>query len=114
MKLFGKKRETKKPCGCTGWQGAGRSDGPAKVVVLGSGCAKCSSLEAAAAAALTELGLDPAVGHVTDPAQIASYGVMMTPALVLNGRVVSSGRVLKKEEIKSILQAAESGISSGA
>lgn len=52
--------------------------------------------------------MDAAVDHVTDFAQIASYGVMTTPALVVDGQVVSCGRVLKKEEAKELIQRARS------
>ena len=49
-------------------------------------------------------GMDTAVDHVTDFSQIAAYGVMTTPALVVDGKVVSMGKVLKTEEVKKILQ----------
>ncbi|MDO5410197.1 MAG: thioredoxin family protein [Lachnospiraceae bacterium] len=74
------------------------------VKVLGSGCKKCNALEAATKEALAELHMDANVEHVTDFAQIASYGVMSTPALVIDGKVVSFGKVLKKEEVIKILQ----------
>jgi len=74
------------------------------IKVLGMGCAKCKALERAAKEALAELGMDETVDHVTDPAKIASYGVMSTPALVVYGKVVSMGKVLKKEEIVKILK----------
>jgi len=74
------------------------------VKVLGSGCPKCNALEAETKAALAELGMDTAIDHVTDFAQIAEYGVMSTPALVIDGKVVSRGRVLKKDEIVKILE----------
>jgi len=76
----------------------------ASVKVLGSGCAKCNQLEAATKAALENLGMDPAIDHVTDFAEIAAYGVMSTPALVVDGKVVSYGKVLKTEEVEKILQ----------
>ena len=57
----------------------------AKVKILGSGCAKCNELEANTVAALQQLGMDTAVDHVTDFVQIAAYGVMTTPALVVDG-----------------------------
>jgi len=117
MSLFGKKKEEPKEaapaggCCCGGACDCGtmakaetaKTEGPA-VKVLGSGCAKCNSLEAAAKEALAELGMDPAIDHVTDFAQIAAYGVMTTPALVVDGKVVSFGKVLKKDEVKTILQ----------
>lgn len=76
----------------------------ASVKVLGSGCAKCNALESATKEALEELGMNATIDHVNDFAQIAAYGVMTTPALVVDGKVVSFGKVLKKEEVKAILK----------
>ncbi len=76
----------------------------ARVKVLGSGCVKCNQLEAAAREALEELGMNAAIDHVTDFAEIAAYGVMSTPALVVDDKVVSYGRVLKKDEVVAILR----------
>lgn len=76
----------------------------ASIKVLGSGCSKCNQLEAAAKSALQQLGMHTEIDHVTDFAQIAAYGVMTTPALVVDGKVVSYGKVLKVEEIVDILQ----------
>ena len=76
----------------------------AVVKILGSGCKKCNELEANTVAALNQLGMDTHVDHVTDFSQIAAYGVMSTPALVFNGKVVSYGKVLKTEEVVKILQ----------
>jgi small redox-active disulfide protein 2 len=76
----------------------------ASVKVLGSGCAKCNQLEAATKAALEQLGMDTTIDHVTDFSQIAAYGVMTTPALVVDGKVVSFGKVLKIEEGVRLLQ----------
>lgn len=81
-------------------------DSGAAIKVLGSGCTKCNQLEAATKEALAELGMDTAIDHVADFAQIAAYGVMTTPALVVDGKVVSFGKVLKKDEIIKILQKA--------
>lgn len=74
------------------------------VKVLGSGCAKCNQLEAAAKEALMMLGIDATIDHVTDFTQIAAYGVMSTPALVINDKVVSYGKVLKTEEVIRIIE----------
>jgi len=74
------------------------------VKVLGSGCTKCNQLEAATKEALVNLGMDDTIDHVTDFSQIAAYGVMTTPALVVDGKVVSYGKVLKTEEVVKILQ----------
>lgn len=109
MGLFSDRKETKR-CGCNCGCGAGKDD-PARSVnegggvkVLGSGCAKCKALEASASAALAELGMDDAIDHVTDFAQIAAYGVMSTPALVVDGTVASFGKVLSKDEAKAVIQ----------
>ena len=95
MGLFGKKKKGTPPpcCGRTPETAVrvGADKTAASVKVLGSGCARCSALEAAVRAALAELGVDAAIEHVTDFMQIAAYGVMTTPALVVGGRVVSCG-----------------------
>lgn len=78
-----------------------------EVKVLGSGCKKCNQLAANTKAALMQLGMEAAVEHVADFAQIASYGVMSTPALLVNGKVVAYGKVLKTDEIVKLLQKAQ-------
>lgn len=110
MRLFSKKKEEAKSCCCernctpeTMTQ-AEVSKSDAGVKVLGSGCSKCNALEDAVRAALTELGMNTTIDHVTDFSQIAAYGVMTTPALVVDGKVVSYGKVLKKDEVKTIIQ----------
>ena len=113
MALFGKKNKNEKTtsCCCGGNCDAesmakaesAKTEG-ASVKVLGSGCAKCNQLEAATKSALQQLGMDITVDHVTDFSQIAAYGVMTTPALVIDGKVVSYGKVLKAEEVVKILQ----------
>ena len=110
MGLFGKsKKEEASACCCGGSSPEAMAQADADkasggVKVLGSGCAKCNALEEAARAALEELGMDAAIDHVTDFAQIAAYGVMTTPALVVDGKVVSYGKVLKKDEAKALIQ----------
>ena len=74
------------------------------VKVLGSGCAKCNELESNVKKALEQLSMDTSIEHVTDFAQIAAYGVMSTPALVVDGKVVAYGKVLKVEEAVKILE----------
>jgi small redox-active disulfide protein 2 len=69
-----------------------------------SGCAKCNQLEAATKEALASLGMSTEVDHITDFAEIAKYGVMSTPALVIDGKVVSYGKVLKTDEVVKILK----------
>lgn len=110
MGLFNNKKEKTKSCCCSGsctpegMAEAEASKSAAGVKVLGTGCAKCSALEAAVRSALEELGMDPAIGHVTDFSQIAGYGVMSTPALVVDGKVVSYGKVLNKDEAKAVIR----------
>jgi len=73
------------------------------IKVLGSGCAKCAKLEDVTRQAVAELGLDATVEHVTDMAQIMGYGVMSTPALVVDEQVRLAGRVPSLTEVKSAL-----------
>ena len=110
MGLFGKKKEEQKSC-CCGSSCTPETMAKAEaakttvgVKVLGSGCAKCDALEEATRAALEELNMDTTIDHVTDFSQIAAYGVMTTPALVVDGKVVSYGKVLKKDEAKALIQ----------
>lgn len=115
MGLFNKKKEETKSCCCGGnctpeaMAKAEAAKSAAGIKVLGSGCAKCNALEDAVRAALAELGMDTSIDHVTDFTQIAAYGVMTTPALVVDGKVVSYGKVLKKEEAKAVIQKARAG-----
>lgn len=74
------------------------------IKVLGSGCANCKKLEENARKAAKVLGIDATIVKVTDFKDIMAYGVMRTPGLVINERVVSSGRVLTVNEIAAILQ----------
>lgn len=75
-----------------------------EVKVLGPGCANCQNLGKNVEDALSELGLEAVVEHVTDYAAILGYGIMSTPGLVIDGKVVVSGRVPSKDEIKKWLQ----------
>lgn len=72
--------------------------------VLGPGCANCRRLTEEVMATLTELDLGADVEHVTDVNRIADYGIVGTPALVINKRVKSVGRVPGREQIKKWLQ----------
>ena len=78
------------------------------IKILGPGCANCRNLERATREALDQLGLDATVEKVEDYAAIAGYGVMSTPGLVVDEKVVASGRVPKSAEIKLLLTAASS------
>jgi small redox-active disulfide protein 2 len=74
-----------------------------KIEILGVGCPKCKQLTANAEAAVRELNTNVEIVKVTDIGKITEYGVMMTPALAIDGTVVSSGKVLSKDEIKKIM-----------
>ena len=76
-----------------------------KLQVLGMGCPKCVKLAEAAAAAAEELGLEFVLEKVTDLAQIMGMGVMMTPALAVDGQVKVAGRVPAVPELKELLAA---------
>ena len=74
-----------------------------KIEILGTGCPKCKQLAANAEAAVREAGAQAEIAKVTDIDAITGYGVMMTPALVVDGAVVSVGKLLTKDEIKAII-----------
>ena len=76
------------------------------IKVLGPGCANCRNLEKATRQALADLGLDATLEKVTDYPTSAGYGVMSTPALVVDERVLLSGRVPKAEEVRTLLTTA--------
>lgn len=109
MKLFGKKKEIKPCCcgeNCTSetMQNAENKKQEQGIKILGSGCANCMKLEKAARTAISELQLDYEIEHITDFSEIASYGVMSTPALVFNSKVISYGKVLTVDEVKALLR----------
>lgn len=74
-----------------------------EIKVLGSGCAKCKTLERLTREAVEELQLDANIEKIEDIQKIVEYGVMFTPALVVDGEVIVKGRVPKLDEIKSLL-----------
>ena len=75
-----------------------------KIHVLGPGCAKCSQLAETVTAAAKELGIDYEIEKVSDFNQIMSFGVMMTPGLVVDGVVKAVGRVPSLDEVKGMLK----------
>ena len=117
MRLFGKKKDEKEMvkeqsgCCCGGncneesveAAKETRSSG-ANVKVLGGGCDKCNALEKNVKEALSELGMTDEIDHVTDFGQIAAMGVMSTPALVIDNKVVSMGKVLSKDDVIKALK----------
>ena len=75
-----------------------------KIKILGSGCANCVTLAENTKKALAEVGAEAEIEKVTDFAEIAKYGVMSTPGLVIDEKVVSYGKVLKPQDIAKIIE----------
>lgn len=74
-----------------------------EIKVLGTGCAKCKTLERVTKEAVEELNLNASIEKVEDIQKIMEYGIMSTPGLVINGVVVFSGKLPKKKELVKIL-----------
>lgn len=74
-----------------------------EIKVLGTGCSKCKTLEKTTRQAAEELNLDAEIEKVEDIQKIMEFGIMRTPGLVINGKVVLSGQVPKVSELKEIL-----------
>lgn len=115
MGIFGKKKDKKQEertvCSCSGNFDAKeekevvRGDAAAvSIKVLGAGCRNCQALLENTKEAVFALHLSADVEHVTDLAKMAQYGIMSTPALVVNEKVVSAGRVLKSADIEKLLR----------
>ena len=75
-----------------------------KIQILGTGCPKCKKLAENAAAAVEAAGGEYEIEKVTDINEIMKFGVMMTPALAIDGEVKVVGKVISAEEIKSLIQ----------
>jgi len=75
-----------------------------EVLVLGTGCTKCKSLEKLTRQVIEEEGIDAQVNKIEDIMEIMKYGVMSTPALVVDGQVVVSGKLPSKKEIITLLK----------
>lgn len=75
------------------------------IKILGIGCPKCKTMEKNLDAALKELNMDVSVEVVGDLKEIVTYGVMVTPALVVDEKVIKSGRALSVKEIKKLIKA---------
>ena len=74
-----------------------------EIKILGTGCAKCKKLEQLTIKAVEELGLNVLVEKVEDIQKIMEYGIMRTPGLVLNGKIVLSGQILGVSGIKELI-----------
>ena len=115
MALFGKKKEEVKvesTCCCGGSEEVkteGTSccgenvDGVCCIKVLGAGCKSCHEQYENAKKAVENLGLDVEVEYITDMEKVMSYGVMSMPALLVNDKIVSVGKVLKPKEVEKLL-----------
>jgi hypothetical protein len=75
-----------------------------EVTILGPGCYSCNKLEQDVMAVLSETGVPAALNHITDPKLMAQYGILPTPALIINGKVKSKGTVPSKSMIKKWLE----------
>lgn len=74
------------------------------IKVLGGGCSKCETLLANTKESVKNLGIEAEVEYITDFAVIGSYGIMSTPALIVNEKIVSMGKVLKASDIEKFLK----------
>ena len=74
-----------------------------KIEILGTGCPKCQQLVANVQAAVAEAGIQAEISKVEDITKIVGYGVMMTPALVIDGDIKAVGKVLTAQEIAALL-----------
>ena len=104
---FGKKKEESCGCTCSASAQCGCSCGSseqARVAVLGFGCKNCHTLWENMKQAAQELGLSEPVAYITDMEQIARSGVMSLPAVLVDGWVVSSGRVLSPADAAALLK----------
>jgi len=75
-----------------------------EIKILGPGCSRCGELERRTINVLAELNIPADVEKVTDIKKIMAYGILSTPGLVINGKVKSSGRIPRPEEIKAWVQ----------
>ncbi len=114
---FGKKKEEKNTCSCkcgcsssacgeqtcTNEAEKNVNNGTCTIKVLGSGCKNCHTLHENVKEAVKNMGIEADVQYVTDMSKIMTYGVMSMPALVVNEKVVSMGKVLKAADVQNIL-----------
>lgn len=74
-----------------------------KIEILGMGCATCNKLEDTVRQAVKETAIDAQIDHITDIKKIMAYGVMTTPALVIDGKVVAAGKLPSLADIKKMI-----------
>jgi small redox-active disulfide protein 2 len=114
MRLFGKKKDNKieeAVCSCNGGrtvndreQTKTSEETTVSIKVLGSGCKNCQALLENTKKAVSALNLLADIEYVTDMQRVVQYGVLSTPALVVNEQVVSMGRVLKSADVQKLLK----------
>ena len=109
MSLFKRSEKESSPscsCGCCHVPAGGEAQAAnaPKLAVLGAGCSRCKELLSAAREASVAVGIGSEPEYITDMKTIMSFGVMSLPALVVSGRVVSAGRVLKSGEVEKLLR----------
>ena len=75
-----------------------------EVAILGPGCYSCNKLEQDVMAVLSETGIQASLNHISDPRLMAQYGILLTPAMIINGKVKSAGRIPGKSMIKKWLE----------
>lgn len=75
-----------------------------KIQILGPGCPNCFTLEATAKKAVAELGIDAEIEHITDINKMVEMGMIMSPGLAIDGKLVSQGKIPEVEEIKKWLK----------
>jgi hypothetical protein len=75
-----------------------------EVTILGPGCYSCNKLEQDVMAVLSEIGFQASLNHITDPSMMIQYGILPTPALIINGKVKSKGTIPPKSMIKKWLE----------
>ena len=109
MALFGRTKEAERCCSGANEKAETpccpeKAEGICCVKVLGSGCRSCHDLYEHAKQAVSALGLGTEVAYITDMEQIMGYGVMRMPALLVNDKVVSCGKVLSAKEVEAVLR----------
>jgi small redox-active disulfide protein 2 len=77
------------------------------IKVLGTGCANCKKVKAIAADVVKELGIEATIEEITDVKDIMSYGVMQTPGIVIDEKLIGAGGVPTKEQMQQIIQTAQ-------
>ena len=109
MEIFNKIFKSNCSCGSCNEKEASeesviKKEGIMNIKILGTGCKNCINLTDNVKKALLNLNIEANIEKVTDMAEISSYGIMSTPGLVIDEKVVSYGKVLKPEEIEKIIE----------